>query len=59
MKPCKNRQEAKRLLKEFLKQLRSFLVPDPYELTLEKFMRIESKKSSLNQNLEGINAKYF
>lgn len=57
MKKNKNRQEVKRLLREFLKQLRSMLMPKLNELTLDEFTRIESKCTKAK--MKGNDAKYF
>lgn len=46
MKPKGDRQSLKKILKEFLKMLRSLVAPNPlYDLSFEEYMKLESKKT--------------
>jgi hypothetical protein len=58
MNPSRNRQKVKRLLKEFLKQLRGFL-KNSDDFCMEDFMRIESKRSKYNRSVKGTYERYF
>ena len=49
----RNRQEVKRLLNEFLKHLRGLLIQSSSDITMEEFMRIESKRGKYNQSMKG------
>ena len=57
MQKQKKRQEVKRLLKEFINQLRTLFIPKISDLTLEEFNRIESKVYPNKE--KGSDAKYF
>jgi hypothetical protein len=47
MKPNGERQNMKKFIREFLKSLKALMQPEPYDLTFEEFVRLESKKTRI------------
>ena len=54
MKRKGDRRKFRKVLKEFLKSVRTWVVPtNNYDLTLEEFMKLESRKTITHTHIRG------
>ena len=45
MQKMSDRRNVRKMIREFIKKLKGLMRNNPYDLTLEQFLKLESKKS--------------